>query len=300
MRLMRRLLGVLVMLAGILGLVLSLAGLIGIWALRPVVASTITNTLVMLDSSVSTSHKAMEITGQALGATVDSVDALSAMLGTTAASVADTKPVFTQINTVMGETLPSSIVAATDSLKTAQQAAEVLESTMKSLDSFRAVLSVTPFMSGFVEQGQQPYNPEVPLAESLGELAANLEDMPATFTAMSANLDKADDNLDLVQSNLTAMSGSVALISDSLSEYQAMIGQSQSSMDNLSGMLANVQANLATILNGGAAVLSLFFLWLLAAQVVIFSQGWELYQGTAGRMEGGLAEPVAPEPAPTA
>jgi hypothetical protein len=36
-----------------------------------------------------------------------------------------------------------------------------------------------------------------------------------------------------------------------------------------------------------AIVLSLFFAWLLAAQVVILSQGWELYQGTAGRMEGG-------------
>ena len=38
-----------------------------------------------------------------------------------------------------------------------------------------------------------------------------------------------------------------------------------------------------------ALVFTLFFLWLLAAQVVIFSQGWELYQGTAGRMEGGAA-----------
>jgi hypothetical protein len=28
----------------------------------------------------------------------------------------------------------------------------------------------------------------------------------------------------------------------------------------------------------------------LAAQVVIFSQGWELYQGTAGRMESSVKE----------
>jgi hypothetical protein len=45
-----------------------------------------------------------------------------------------------------------------------------------------------------------------------------------------------------------------------------------------------------------ALVLSLFFLWLLAAQVVILSQGWELYQGTAGRMEGAAPEPVVAEP----
>jgi hypothetical protein len=31
--------------------------------------------------------------------------------------------------------------------------------------------------------------------------------------------------------------------------------------------------------------MSLFFAWLLAAQVVMLSQGWELFQGTADRME---------------
>jgi len=44
------------------------------------------------------------------------------------------------------------------------------------------------------------------------------------------------------------------------------------------------------MLNGAAIVVSLFFLWLLAAQVVIFSQGWEPFQGTAGRMESGRDE----------
>ena len=44
------------------------------------------------------------------------------------------------------------------------------------------------------------------------------------------------------------------------------------------------------------ALNALMLLWLLAAQVVILSQGWELYQGTAGRMESGEEEPPAAEP----
>jgi hypothetical protein len=65
-----------------------------------------------------------------------------------------------------------------------------------------------------------------------------------------------------------------------------MVANSKSSMDNLSLMLTNIQNNLTAILDAVAIVLSLFFAWLLAAQVVILSQGWELYQGTAGRIEG--------------
>jgi len=296
MKTLRRVLGILVMIAGVLGLALSLTGLIGVWAVKPTLASAADTTLVTVNTSISTSLKAMEITGQALGATVDSVDALATMLSTTATSVQDTSPVLAQVNILMSETLPSTMRSATNSLQTAQQAAGVLDSAIKSLDTFRSVLSAAPLIGGFVEKPEQAYNPKVPLADSLGDLASTLESLPDTFTEMAANLDKADDNLVTIQSSLTTMSDSVGRISSSLIEFQAMIGQSQSSMENLQVMLTNLQSNLNTILNSIALVLSLFFLWLLAAQVVILSQGWELYHGTAGRMEGGPAEAPASEP----
>ena len=297
MKVLRKILGVLVMLAGILGLVLSLAGLVGVWMAKPTVAGYLDSTIVILNNSIGTSQKVMEITGQALGATVDSVDNLSAMLSTTASTVSDTKPVFDQVNTIMSEKLPSTMQSASDSLKAAQQAAVVLDSAIKSLENFRSVMSAVPLVGGLVEQPAEAYNPEVPLADSLGALATNLESLPATFTDMSTNLSKVDDNLVSVQGNLNTMSDSVGLISQSLSEYEAMVKQSQSSMGNLVAVLAAIQSNVSNIVNGVVLVLSLFFLWLLAAQVVIFSQGWELYQGTAGRMEGGAARPETPEPA---
>lgn len=296
MQVIRRVLGVLVMIAGILGLVLSLAGLISVWVVKPAVTGYVITTIQTLDTSIDTSQKAMQVTGQALGATVESVDALSTMLSTTALSVEETQPVLDKLNVMIGETMPSTLGSASDSLKTAQQAAEVLESAIKSLENFRAVMSATPLLGALVEKPKQAYNPQVPLADSLGELASQLGGLPATFTEMAADLNKADDNLVTIQSNLTTMSSSVGLISKSLSEYQTMISQSQSSMENLSSMLTNIQNNLTNILNGVAIALSVFFFWLLAAQVVILSQGWELYQGTAGRMEGSADKPPAPEP----
>jgi uncharacterized phage infection (PIP) family protein YhgE len=287
------------MLAGLLGLVLSLAGLVGIWMAKPTVSAVANSTISTLNTSINTSTEVMEITGQALGATVDSVNALSTMLGTTAVSVQDTQPALDQLNTFLGDKLPATLTSASDSLKTAQQAAVVLDSTIKSLENFRTVLSAAPLVGAFVDQPAQAYNPEKPLADSLGEVAANLEGLPALFSEMAASLDKADNNLVNVQSNLTTMSSSVKLISSSLSEYEAMVNQSKTSMGNLTAMLTNVQKNLDSILNGIALTFTLFFLWLLAAQVVILSQGWELYQGTAGRMEGGSPAEKTPEVEPS-
>ncbi len=285
MKILRRFLGILVMIAGILGLLLALAGLAGVWIVKPTVTVYAKTTIDTLNNSVNTSKSVMVTTGEALGATVDSVDALSTMLGTTAATVEDTKPVLDEIDTIMSVTLPSTLKATTDSLYTAQQAAQVLEGAIQSLDAFRFLLSDVPLIGGFVGQPEQSYNPEIPLADSLGDLAKNLEPLPKTFVEMSANLGKTDDNLGSIQENLITMSESVGLISVSLSEYERMVVQSQSSMDDLSTILTNIQSNRPTILNGAAMVLTLFFVWLLAAQIVILSQGWELYHGTADRMK---------------
>jgi uncharacterized coiled-coil protein SlyX len=285
MNVMRRILGVLVMLAGMLGLVLSLAGLATVWVAKPTIAVYASATIDTLNDSIVTSQNLMEITRQALGATIDSVDTLSAMLSTTAATVEDTKPVLDEFDIMMATTLPSTLKATTDSLYTAQEAARVLESTIQSLDAFRLLLSGTPLLGDLVAQPGEVYDPEKPLADSLGEVASNLEGLPDTLVEMSTNLSATDDKLAAVQENLITMSDSVGLISSSLSEYEKMITQSKSSMDNLTSILTNIQNNLATILNRTAIVLSLLFIWLLAAQVVILTQGWELYQGTADRME---------------
>ena len=285
MKVLRRTLGVIVMIAGILGLVLSLAGLIMVWVVKPTIAVYANSTIATLNQSVSTSQSVMEITGQALGATIDSVDALSAMLSTTAATIEDTRPVLDGIDTILAETLPATLGATTDSLNSAQGAARVLESAIQSLEAFRSLLSNAPLIGGMVGQTEETYKPEKPLADSLGELASNLETLPDTFIEMSVNLSSSGDNLESIQENLVTMSDSVKLISSSLSEYERMINQSQSSMDNLTSILTNIQNNLAGILNVVGIALSMFFVWLLVAQIVILSQGWELYHGTTGRME---------------
>jgi hypothetical protein len=294
MKILRRILGILVMIAGILGLVISVAGLVGVWMAKPIVVGSATSTINTLNNSITTSQMAMEVTKQALGATVDSVDALSVMLASTATSVEETAPVVEQMNVFLGVNLPNTLESATDSLKTAQQAAVVLDSTVKSLEAFQFAMSGVPLVSAFVQVPTEAYNPEVPLDESLGQVAAELESLPPMFVQMSADLDKADDNLVTIQTSLTTMSGSVQLISRSLSEYEAMVAQSQASMGELAPILANLQNNLEPIVNGVTLGLTLFLLWLLAIQVVVFTQGWELYQGTAGRMESsGTEQPLA-------
>ncbi len=277
---LRRLLGVFVMVSGIIGLLLSLSGLAGLWLVRPALVASFDTALTTLVTSVEISQEALAITNQALDAVAISVDTLSEMLGATAVTVAETQPVIAELNDLMGETLPTTLGATVDALDAAEVAAHSLEGAIQTFDSFRFAMATTPLLSAFVDPPAQAYNPEKPLAESLAELSESLQGMPVTFEEMSVGIGQAEGSLDLVKGNLDAMSQSVALISASLGQYQSTIDESQASMADLTALLDRLQDNLGVILNGATLVVGLFLLWLLAAQVVIFSQGWELYHGT--------------------
>ena len=294
MSVLRRILGILVMIAGILGLALSIAGLVGLWMVKPTVVVQLTTTVDTLQTSVSTSQQAMGVTQEALGATVNSLDALSVMLGATATSVEETGPVIDQVTVMMGENLPGVLEGAVSSLQGAQQAAVVMDSTVRSLEAFQFAMSSVPLVSGFVELPEETYDPDQPLAESLGEVAENLEGLPEMFRQISEDMSRVDNNMGTIQSSLTTMSQNVDLIAGSLGEYQTMVGQSQTAMADLHPLIGDFQENLTPIVDGISLALTLFLLWLLAIQIVVFTQGWELYQGTAGRMESGEdEEPVA-------
>jgi methyl-accepting chemotaxis protein len=295
MNVLRRILGIAVMVAGFLGLVLSIAGLLGVWMAKPAVVEQLSTTVTTLNNSIDTSQEAMTVTQDALEATVNSLDALSVMLEATAASVDQTAPVIAEVNVMLGENLPGILEAAGASLRSAQQAAVVMDSTVRSLESFQLALSDAPLIGDFVQVPEQTYAPDEPLADSLGAVADNLEGLPSMFTQMAADMNSADDNLGTIQESLTVMAENVDLISGSLADYEAMVAESQTSLGDLKPVLADLEENLGPISNGVALVLTLFLLWLLAIQVVVLSQGWELYQGTAGRMEGDETEEPAAE-----
>src|SRR5690606_776125 len=100
-----------------------LTGLVGLVIARPILTSSMNTTVDTLVDSVETSQKTLEITFDALDATVNSINALSDMLVSTALTVEDTQPVINQLNFVLAEKLPETIETATDSLTAAQSAA---------------------------------------------------------------------------------------------------------------------------------------------------------------------------------
>lgn len=287
MKILRKILGITVMLAGILGLLLSLAGLSATWYYRSSMENALNNVLVTLSGTLAVSQEGLLVTEDALSAAIGSIDALQQTIEATAASLGSTQPLLQGITDFMGEQLPATLEAARFSLDAAQTGAQVVDNAIQSLKTFQSVISAIPIISAFMPAppAQTKTGDGKPLSEALGDVSQSLAGLPELSASLSTDLNSAAGSLTDVQDGLTLMAENIGGITQSLSGYLTMVQRSQSSMQNLQAQLELWQTNLPTFVNALALVASLFLLWLLIAQIVIFTQGLELYRGTATRFE---------------
>jgi methyl-accepting chemotaxis protein len=276
MKILRKILGVIVMIAGIIGLIFSLVGIFFVWNTKPAIETAMANGLTVINGSLNTSIEVIGVTKDALSATVSSVYALRDTVAAASQSVEETKPFIEGITNLLSTELPDTIAATQSSLESAQSSAKVLDSVLTSMDG---VIRLITFSD------KSLYNPDTPLYESLGEVASSLNNLPQSFVQMGDSLGATQDNVDTIKTSLDTMAVSIESIAGSLDRYVAMTEQSKSSIANVQTWLKQIQNNLSNILIVAASVITVFLVWLAIAQIVILTQGWELFQGTAGRLE---------------
>lgn len=269
----RRVVGVLLIAAGIIGLLLSLAGIIGLWLIRPAVTASINGVLDALSSSVDSSKQALNITDEALDASIQGIDGLSAMVHSMENSVKNTRPAVDSVNILLKDTLPDSVKSATDSLNTAREAAVSLENAVKELDGLQTSLNSIPLLNSLIPEPAPAYNPGKPLSDSLGELSGSLKDIPSSFQDVSRSLDKTAGDLQSIQKNLESVSQNIDRLSSSLKDYRGKLVESKNSLDSLKGYLVRAKESLEPVMIFTSVTLTLIFFCLLMTQVVVIGEG---------------------------
>jgi hypothetical protein len=138
------------------------------------------------------------------------------------------------------------------------------------VDDFLMAVTSFPLLS------LDAYNPEIPMHEAVGNVAASLETIPASLREAEAGLDAAGTSLDMLQGNLGAMTSGVGQIAGSLEESRAVVSQYQGIVSDVQGMITNVRTSLPQWLQWLRIGLSLVLIWLGIAQIGLITQGWEL------------------------
>lgn len=262
MSLIRRLVGILLIIAAIGGLVFSVVGIVAAQQVKPSMVASLQNTLDLLVQTLDTTSQGLVVTQGALENSVNMIAALQSTLETTAKTIESTNPMIDQITQIIDEDVPDTIIATQDALNTAQKSAQVV-------DSLLGTLSKVPLIG-------LNYNPEVPLSEALGEVASSLEDLPASLKGMTDNLKTTQSNVQTFQADISVTAESVGDIKESVAQYGDVVKGYQESLDLLKTQLKLLSSNLPAIVQTLVLGLTIFFIWMAIANLGLLSQGWEM------------------------
>lgn len=269
MSILKRTLGLALVLLASLSLLLTLFAVVQVWRLRPPVTASLQSGLEVISTTLQTTSEILDIADQSLEAVRNSTTALEKAVNTLAKSIEDTQPLVNALSLLLKDDLPGAITSAQASLKTAQEGAKIIDAVLRVLTTFNP----------------QAYNPATPLHTALGQVSESLNRLPQSLNTMQVSLSNTGGNLNSMKDQLDQIAANIHAINDNLSHSQQRVQQYQETLTALQGRLRQVYARLPLWVTIFAVGVTFVLFWLGVAQVNVLLRGWEM-AGMPGLKKG--------------
>jgi methyl-accepting chemotaxis protein len=260
---LRRIIGLLLVVAAVGGLLFSLYGLVTVWRLRPIALKNATSSLDLVQASLVTTSQGLTVARQSLNSAMASISALESAITVTSKTFEDTVPLFTTLTDLTSNELPKTVESAQTSLLAAQESAKIIDSVL------RALVSI-PFVNKDI------YNPPVPLDQALGDVSKSMDGLPAALKTIGTSMEATSDNLEVMRADMDQMATDIRGINSSLEDAQGVVDAYQQLVDDLEGRMKDIRPKVPDWLDSLAWVVTLAFLWLGIAQIGLLLQGLQL------------------------
>ena len=259
---LNRAVGYLLVIAAIIGLVFSLLGIAAVWVKRPL-SDDAMSMIELADRTLKATSDGLLLTKESLTEAMVSVISLKNTLEATSRAINATNPMLDSLSDLLTSSIPDSIYAIQNSLATAQSSARVIENFLKTVSS----LPLLPI---------QPYNPPVPLHESLSDVSQSLDALPQSLMEMDKSLDSSRGNLILIEAEFRIMSRNVEQMNASLLDAQGVVDSYQNVVSDLQQRTANLSTNIPRWINNLAWFTTFLLILIAIAQLGLLVQGLTL------------------------
>ena len=263
---LRRMVGVLFVIAGVVGIIFSLAGLIEIWRYRPAVTKTVIDNLALVDQTLGTTQDVLTIVGQVVQTSTADVASVQATANALALTIQGTNPILDALIGLTSKDLPAAVSATQTSLASAQSSAQLIDNVLAALTS----IPFSPVAA---------YKPAVPLHTALAQVSTSLNTLIPSLTAINTSLTDGKTNLNVMDVELTKISETTQGMNSTLASAQTVIDQYKAATTQLKANVETAQRGAQTWITAIAVILSFVLGWLLITQLGLGLQGLDLVRG---------------------
>lgn len=259
----KRLVGFVLLVAGLAGVSLVLLAGFFIWNNHSVVTQAVTARLELANQALTTTDQTLSITKESMNATLTSLITAQQAISATAATMQSVDPLVRSTSTLLSDQLPQTVKAARESLLSAQVTARLIDDVLRALTIFN----------------QDLYKPAVPLNVPLQQLADSLVDLPQDLTNASLDLRIARNKMEITQESISAIVNNLELVKANLAQYTRVIDDYRTQNLVLQQQVADLQAQFPGIVRNLMWGI-LFLLALISlAQFGLMVQGIQLLFG---------------------
>ena len=259
---LRKMFGLLLVIAAVAGFIFSVVGLVEIWRYRPAVTQAVIDNLSLLDRALNTTQDGLTIVGQVVQTTTGGVASLQTTTQALALAIHDTNPVLDSLASLTSKDFPAAVGATQTSLASAQSSALLIDNVL-------GVLTSIPF-------SPVAYKPDVPLHTALAQVSTSLNSITPSLATISTSLADGKTNLGVVEVELNNISETTKEISTSLGSAQTVIDQYKAITTQLKTRVEAIQRLAPAWMMTITWILSFVLGWLLIAQLGLGAQGLDM------------------------
>jgi ABC-type transporter Mla subunit MlaD len=262
---LKRIIGVLLVIIAVLSLVFSLVVAYGVWSLRTPVAEAALSGLQLADSTLTTTNDALAAVDDALVNAASSVAAAQDTFQSLSQTIYATGPMLEGLAGFLGEGLPDTLRSTQSTVTAAAESARIVDTVLETL-------AAIPFINF-------SYAPQTPLSETLGNVAGTLRTLPDGLEALGTDLSGAGGTLPELARSLDEFGASIGQVDESLASAQQIVASYQALISDYQAMIGTLERLIPVLVSVVPAALTFVIFWLAVVQIAALVIGWRWARG---------------------
>lgn len=276
----RRLLGVVMLLIGLGGIVLAILGARMGHRLVDRIATNFDETLQLTSQSLDTVLETLALAKSSIADVNTVMDTAESTADDLAQTVTDTRPLLGQISDVASTQVPDSLETIQQAFPSLEQVAGVIDSTLTTLNNFRIDENILGLNLQY-DLGVD-YAPEVPFDQSVKELGEGLEGLPESLRTLEIYINVANNNLQTVSQDIRNLADDLSTVNGRINELDPILDEYLRLITTTNDRTRQLRAQISDEAQSAKNGITLAMVWLAITQVAPLYLGWELVTNRRG------------------
>jgi methyl-accepting chemotaxis protein len=275
----RRAIGLVLILTGLAGLVMCYLGARAGRDLVDSVSLTAEGILDKASTSLTTVEDSLEQSRQTIGGITETITAVQTTTNNLASTVDDTQPMLDELALLVGQDIPNTIKDVQDTIPNIAQTAKVVDDTLRLLSKLKVEQTI-PLINYQISFGLGvEYDPEIPFDQAVEEVGRGLAPLAVTSGDLEGELKTTRTNMAQLSQDLEGLASGLERLNGETSQFRPLLDEYSTLVNDMQDEIARASGQLDDQLSLAKQVIVLAAVWLSLSQLLPIYIGIELLMG---------------------